>query len=151
MGAWKNTRKFVDTFLHSNEPINDALVQPIMNRINNHVGLRASLNGLKREAKDGVMSDYYIGNKGRYLNKDGNLVTFKDAGTTEVPLSDKVSKIQMAESLFLHDDGSLAKGRIAGVAWGGFATASAGVGVVANGSPFRDRQGNFDLPGVPIF
>ena len=62
----------------------------------------------------------------------------------------KITNMQRAKSLFYHRDGNLALGRIAGVGFGGAGTVSGAYSMVANGSPVRDRNGDFDVPGIPL-
>ena len=64
--------------------------------------------------------------------------------------SESITNMQRAKSLFYHRDGNLALGRIAGVGFGGAGIASGAYSMVANGSPFRDRNGDFDVPGIPL-
>ena len=61
-----------------------------------------------------------------------------------------ITNMQRAQSLFYHRDGDLALGRIAGVGFGGAGIASGAYSMVANGSPVRDRNGDFDVPGIPL-
>lgn len=61
-----------------------------------------------------------------------------------------ITNMQRAKSLFYHRDGNLALGRIAGVGFGGAGIASGAYSMVANGSPVRDRNGDFDVPGIPL-
>ena len=63
---------------------------------------------------------------------------------------DSITNMQRAKSLFYHRDGNLALGRIAGVGFGGAGIASGAYSMVANGSPVRDRNGDFDVPGIPL-
>ena len=63
---------------------------------------------------------------------------------------DSITNMQHAKSLFYHRDGNLALGRIAGVGFGGAGIASGAYSMVANGSPVRDRNGDFDVPGIPL-
>ena len=64
--------------------------------------------------------------------------------------SESITNMQRAKSLFYHRDGNLALGRIAGVGFGGAGIASGAYSMVANGSPVRDRNGDFDVPGIPL-
>ena len=64
--------------------------------------------------------------------------------------SESITDMQRAQSLFYHRDGNLALGRIAGVGFGGAGIASGAYSMVANGSPVRDRNGDFDVPGIPL-
>ena len=61
-----------------------------------------------------------------------------------------ITNMQRAQSLFYHRDGDLALGRIAGVGFGGAGIARGAYSMVANGSPVRDRNGDFDVPGIPL-
>lgn len=63
---------------------------------------------------------------------------------------ESITNMQRAKSLFYHRDGNLALGRIAGVGFGGAGIASGAYSLVANGSPVRDRNGDFDVPGIPL-
>ena len=63
---------------------------------------------------------------------------------------ESITNMQRAKSLFYHRDGNLALGRIAGVGFGGAGIASGAYSMVANGSPVRDRNGDFDVPGIPL-
>lgn len=62
----------------------------------------------------------------------------------------KITNMQRAKSLFYHRNGDLALGRIAGVGFGGAGIVSGAYSMVANGSPVRDRNGDFDVPGIPL-
>ena len=64
--------------------------------------------------------------------------------------SESITNMQRAQSLFYHRNGDLALGRIAGVGFGGAGIASGAYSMVANGSPVRDRNGDFDVPGIPL-
>ena len=61
-----------------------------------------------------------------------------------------ISGMDRAKSLFYQRNGNLALGRIAGVGFGGAGIASGAYSMVANGSPVRDRNGDFDVPGIPL-
>lgn len=61
-----------------------------------------------------------------------------------------ITNMQRAKSLFYHRNGDLALGRIAGVGFGGAGIASGAYSMVANGSPVRDSNGDFDVPGIPL-
>ena len=64
--------------------------------------------------------------------------------------SESITNMQRAQSLFYHRNGDLALGRIAGVGFGGAGIVSGAYSMVANGSPVRDRNGDFDVPGIPL-
>lgn len=61
-----------------------------------------------------------------------------------------ITNMQRAKSLFYHRNGDLALGRIAGVGFGGAGIVSGAYSMVANGSPVRDSNGDFDVPGIPL-
>lgn len=63
---------------------------------------------------------------------------------------ESITNMQRAKSLFYHRNGDLALGRIAGVGFGGAGIVSGAYSMVANGSPVRDRNGDFDVPGIPL-
>ncbi len=63
---------------------------------------------------------------------------------------ESITNMQRAKSLLYHRDGNLALGRIAGVGFGGAGIASGAYSMIANGSPVRDRNGDFDVPGIPL-
>ena len=64
--------------------------------------------------------------------------------------SESITNMQRAQSLFYHRNGDLALGRIAGVGFGGAGIVSGAYSMAANGSPVRDRNGDFDVPGIPL-
>ena len=64
--------------------------------------------------------------------------------------TNSITNMQRAQSLFYHRNGDLALGRVAGVGLGGAGIASGAYSMVANGSPVRDRNGDFDVPGIPL-
>ena len=112
--------------LQSNKPIND---------------ISDSFEIIRNSFKDAL--DHRIG-------VNGSEKLWKKLGIDPNKQADSITNIQRAKSLFYHRNGDLALGRIAGVGFGGAGIASGAYSMVANGSPVRDSNGDFDVPGIPL-
>ena len=127
--AFKGLEKFLNTvsenILQSNKPINN---------------ISDSFEVIRNSYKDALNSR---------IVENGSEKLWKKLG---VDLADtrSITNMQRAQSLFYHRNGDLALGRIAGVGLGGAGIASGAYSMVANGSPVRDRNGDFDVPGIPL-
>ena len=111
--------------LHSNKPIND-------------ISISDSFRLIRKGYKE-ALNQRIVDNE-KLLEKLG----------VDPTKSESITNMQRAKSLFYHRDGNLALGRIAGVGFGGAGIASGAYSMVANGSPVRDRNGDFDVPGIPL-
>ena len=127
--AFKGLEKFLDTatnnILHSNKAINGFSDLP-----------GAVVNAFKDALNQRIM-------------KNGNEKLLEKLGVDPTKPG-SITNMQRAKSLFYHRDGNLALGRIAGVGFGGAGIASGAYSMVANGSPVRDSNGDFDVPGIPL-
>ena len=123
--AFKGLEEFIVTatnnILHSNKAVNN---------------ISDSFEVI-RNAYKGALNHRILSNK-KLLEKLG------------VDPTKSITNMQRAKSLFYHRDGNLALGRVAGVGLGGAGIASGAYSMVANGSPVRDRNGDFDVPGIPL-
>lgn len=127
--AFKGLEKFLDTvtnnILQSNKPIN---------------GISDSFKIICNAYKDALT---------QRIVENGSQKLWKELGI-DLSNTNSITNMQRAKSLFYHRDGNLALGRIAGVGFGGAGIASGAYSMVANGSPVRDRNGDFDVPGIPL-
>lgn len=127
--AFKGLDKFLgdvgNNILHSNKPINN---------------ISDSFE---------VIRNSYKGALNHRITEDGTEELWKKLGI-DPSHPESITNMQRAKSLFYHRDGNLALGRIAGVGFGGAGIVSGAYSMVANGSPVRDRNGDFDVPGIPL-
>ena len=127
--AFKGLAEFIDTatnnILHSNKAVNN---------------ISDSFKVIRNAYKD-ALNTRIAGN--------GSEKLWEKLGVDPTK-SESITNMQRAKSLFYHRDGNLALGRIAGVGFGGAGIASGAYSMVANGSPVRDRNGDFDVPGIPL-
>ena len=112
--------------LHSNKPINN---------------ISDSFEVIRNSYKQAL--DHRIG-------ANGSEKLWEKLGIDPDKSMSKITNMQRAQSLFYHRNGDLALGRIAGVGFGGAGIVSGAYSMVANGSPVRDRNGDFDVPGIPL-
>lgn len=96
-----------------------------------------------------VTRNSYKGALNHRIVENGSEKLWKRLGV-DPKKSESITNMQRAKSLFYHRNGDLALGRIAGVGFGGAGIASGAYSMVANGSPVRDRNGDFDVPGIPL-
>lgn len=113
--------------LHSNKPINDISISDSFRLIRS--GYKEALN--------------------QRIVDNGTKELWEKLGI-DSKHPESITNMQRAKSLFYHRDGNLALGRIAGVGFGGAGIASGAYSMVANGSPVRDSNGDFDVPGIPL-
>ena len=121
----KNTIDNIDNILESNKKIND--ISDSFKIIRN--SFKESLN--------------------QRIVENGSEKLWKRLGI-DLSNTNSITNMQRAQSLFYHRNGDLALGRVAGVGLGGAGIASGAYSLVANGSPVRDRNGDFDVPGIPL-
>lgn len=112
--------------LHSNKPIN---------------GISDSFEIIRNAYKEALNHRIAV---------NGNEKLWERLGIDPNKQPDSITNMQRAKSLFYHRNGDLALGRIAGVGFGGAGIASGAYSMVANGSPVRDSNGDFDVPGIPL-
>ena len=122
----KNTIDNIDNILESNKKIND---------------ISDSFKIIRNSTKQAL--DYRI-------RVNGSEKLWERLGIDPDKSMSKITNMQRAKSLFYHRNGDLALGRIAGVGFGGAGIVSGAYSMVANGSPVRDRNGDFDVPGIPL-
>lgn len=115
-----------DVVLHSNKAINNA----------------SDLSEVYRSAYKEALNSRIVDNGSKKLWEKLDIDPNK-------PMSE-ITNYQRAKSLFYHRNGDLALGRIAGVGFGGAGIVSGAYSMVANGSPVRDSNGDFDVPGIPL-
>ena len=127
--AFKGLEKFLDTatnnILRSNKAIN---------------GISDSFEIIRNAYKDALT---------QRIVENGSAKLWKRLGI-DLSNTNSITNMQRAQSLFYHRNGDLALGRIAGVGFGGAGIASGAYSMVANGSPVRDSNGDFDVPGIPL-
>ena len=127
--AFKGLAEFIDTatnnILHSNKAVNN---------------ISDSFEVIRNSYKQAL--DHRIG-------ANGSEKLWEKLGVDPTK-SESITNMQRAKSLFYHRNGDLALGRIAGVGFGGAGIVSGAYSMVANGSPVRDRNGDFDVPGIPL-
>lgn len=114
-----------DVVLHSNKPINNV----------------SDLSGIYRSAYKEALNSRIMDN--------GTKELWEKLGI-DSKHPESITNMQRAKSLFYHRNGDLALGRIAGVGFGGAGIVSGAYSMVANGSPVRDSNGDFDVPGIPL-
>ena len=128
--AFKGLAEFIDTatnnILHSNKAVNN----------------------ISDSFK--VIRNAYKGALDHRIRVNGSEKLWERLGIDPDKSMSKITNMQRAKSLFYHRNGDLALGRIAGVGFGGAGIASGAYSLVANGSPVRDRNGDFDVPGIPL-
>ena len=128
--AFKGLAEFIDTatnnILHSNKAVNN---------------ISDSFKVIRNAYKD-ALNTRIAGN--------GSEKLWDKLGIDPAKSMSKITNMQRAQSLFYHRNGDLALGRIAGVGFGGAGIVSGAYSMVANGSPVRDRNGDFDVPGIPL-
>lgn len=98
----------------------------------------------------GVISNAFKDALNHRISVNGNEKLWEKLGIDPNKQLDSITNMQRAKSLFYHRNGDLALGRIAGVGFGGAGIVSGAYSMVANGSPVRDSNGDFDVPGIPL-
>ena len=121
----KNTIDNIDNILESNKKIND---------------ISDSFKIIRNSSKEAVNQRIVENGSDKLWEKIG----------VDPTKPGSITNMQRAKSLFYHRNGDLALGRIAGVGFGGAGIASGAYSMVANGSPVRDSNGDFDVPGIPL-
>lgn len=120
-----------------------------INNIDNILESNKAINKLSISDTFGVIRNSYKQALDQRIVENGSEKLWKRLGVD--PNNPKsITNMQRAQSLFYHRDGDLALGRIAGVGFGGAGIVSGAYSMVANGSPVRDRNGDFDVPGIPL-
>ena len=120
-----------------------------INNIDNILESNKAINKLSISDTFGVIRNSYKQALDHRIVEDGSEKLWKRLGVD--PNNPKsITNMQRAQSLFYHRNGDLALGRIAGVGFGGAGIVSGAYSIVANGSPVRDRNGDFDVPGIPL-
>lgn len=97
----------------------------------------------------GIIRNAYKEALNSRITEDGTEELWKKFGI-DPSHPESITNMQRAKSLFYHRNGDLALGRIAGVGVGGAGIVSGAYSMVANGSPVRDSNGDFDVPGIPL-
>lgn len=115
---------------------------------NNILHSNKSINNISDSFK--VIRNSYKEALNHRIAVDGSEKLWEKLGIDPDKSMSKITNMQRAKSLFYHRDGNLALGRIAGVGFGGAGIVSGAYSMVANGSPVRDRNGDFDVPGIPL-
>lgn len=115
---------------------------------NNILHSNKAINGFSDLS--GVVSNSFKDALTQRIAVNGSEKLWKRLGIDPDKSMSKITNMQRAKSLFYHRNGDLALGRIAGVGFGGAGIVSGAYSMVANGSPVRDRNGDFDVPGIPL-
>ena len=120
-----------------------------IDNIDNILESNKAINKLSISDTFGVIRNSYKQALDQRIVENGSEKLWKRLGVD--PNNPKsITNMQRAKSLFYHRNGDLALGRIAGVGFGGAGIVSGAYSMVANGSPVRDRNGDFDVPGIPL-
>ena len=120
-----------------------------INNIDNILESNKAINKLSISDTFGVIRNSYKQALDQRIVENGSEKLWKRLGV-DPKNSKSITNMQRAQSLFYHRNGDLALGRIAGVGFGGAGIASGAYSMVANGSPVRDSNGDFDVPGIPL-